>query len=364
MYTLRLCIIIIIIIAPWVMHLSTSSVEDKWRFSFSEKDDWYSNTLNIKSQLNQKFKDELFSSLTLSLYSKTQYYLFKKSPFPERVVLGKANFFFLGEEYARVVSKHLGLQLFSIREKEKIRDQLSECISWMKDENIGFYIMIVPNKHTVHADKFPIQRPDHASTQTDQIKAIIDSLGINLIDLTGALIHNKKDSYHKYDTHWSPEGALIGYHEFMNTFKKDYPSSRCLQKEDLVYQSVIREQFDLSRMISIYQKDTFNAINLAVVNAKQGSNILKTPSNYVYQEWRYEQRYTSEANRLKVLFIRNSFLDYLIPLFSESFGATVFLWDHNIDTNIVKRENPDVVVLQLAERHLGVLSNFFTNNEY
>ena len=56
----------------------------------------------------------------------------------------------------------------------------------------------------------------------------------------------------------------------------------------------------------------------------------------------------------KLLVIRDSFFDNILPLITEHFGRTVLLWRTILDypsmSRIIKEEKPDVVILEYQER--------------
>ena len=53
---------------------------------------------------------------------------------------------------------------------------------------------------------------------------------------------------------------------------------------------------------------------------------------------------------------RDSFSTALVPLLSESFDRSVYVWDDKIDPEIVEREKPDIVVWEVAERLLDAFT--------
>ena len=62
-------------------------------------------------------------------------------------------------------------------------------------------------------------------------------------------------------------------------------------------------------------------------------------------------------NRVKLLMFRDSFAIELIPYLSESFSRSVYVWANKVDFSMVDEEKPDLVILEMAERHLGNLCN-------
>jgi alginate O-acetyltransferase complex protein AlgJ len=47
----------------------------------------------------------------------------------------------------------------------------------------------------------------------------------------------------------------------------------------------------------------------------------------------------------------------LLPFFAESFNRAVYRWSFDFDRELIEKENPDVVIYELAERYLDILTH-------
>ena len=56
----------------------------------------------------------------------------------------------------------------------------------------------------------------------------------------------------------------------------------------------------------------------------------------------------------RAVVFRDSFASRLVPFLSEHFSRAVYLWQNDFDPEIVLRERPDVVIQEIAGRHLYV----------
>ena len=80
--------------------------------------------------------------------------------------------------------------------------------------------------------------------------------------------------------------------------------------------------------------------------------------------WSYEVRYTNKKIKsgLKILFIRDSFGDQLIPFVREVFKESVFIfdaWRYQLNKPIIEIVKPDIVVYLGLETHLeGMLKKY------
>jgi len=50
---------------------------------------------------------------------------------------------------------------------------------------------------------------------------------------------------------------------------------------------------------------------------------------------------------------RDSFANALIPYLAEDFSRVAFVWDRDLDPELVLRERPDVVIQEIVGRFLG-----------
>ena len=67
-------------------------------------------------------------------------------------------------------------------------------------------------------------------------------------------------------------------------------------------------------------------------------------------------RSASDPRLPKALIFRDSFSTALHPFLSEAFRDSAWVWDHRFLTELVERERPDVVILQVVERYIPALA--------
>ena len=53
---------------------------------------------------------------------------------------------------------------------------------------------------------------------------------------------------------------------------------------------------------------------------------------------------------------RDSFAKSLIPLMEGDFARSVFVWNSRVDRRAVRGEDPEALIFEVAERHLGVVA--------
>ena len=54
----------------------------------------------------------------------------------------------------------------------------------------------------------------------------------------------------------------------------------------------------------------------------------------------------------RAVIFRDSFASRLVPFLSEHFSRASYLWQNDFDADVIRREQPDVVIQEIVGRHL------------
>jgi hypothetical protein len=65
-----------------------------------------------------------------------------------------------------------------------------------------------------------------------------------------------------------------------------------------------------------------------------------------------------DQSQPRVVIFRDSFASALIPFLSEHFSRAVYLWQNNVDPQVIEDERPDVVIHELVGRRLTTLTPY------
>ena len=71
-----------------------------------------------------------------------------------------------------------------------------------------------------------------------------------------------------------------------------------------------------------------------------------TPRNF------YIRENNKVNNKLKLCIFRDSFSEYLKPLFSENFARSSYPWRRELNIKYIDHEKPDILVHELLERFI------------
>ena len=293
----------------------------------------------------------------LEKYIKFKYYTLHESPQPDKVIIGKNGWFFLGDFFEKGHSVSLGLTKFSKSELEKIAGIIQERKNFLDVHNIKFYIAIAPNKQSVY-DKYLLEGRYNPDNSIQVLKRYLkDKINFNLIDLKEA-IDPFKDSlqlYYKTDTHWNGIGAFLAFNKISAIIKNDYPLFTPYTFNDYIVKRTKLEGHDLSEMLKM--KIDEDEITLEPKFSKTGIaqvSKLKIPFNFGMEKKSYEKRFINAKKKYKILVFRDSFTTAMVPYFKENFGSSLLVWDFNFNKQLILEEKPDIVLYIIAERLVNI----------
>jgi alginate O-acetyltransferase complex protein AlgJ len=280
--------------------------------------------------------------------------LFHVSPIPERVVLGKGGWLFLGDFFGHAVSESKGMEVFTGAELQAGVKTISRFNTSLAKAGIKFYFSVAPDKVTVYENHLPVVKAP-GPTKLEQLKLALEKKGISVIDLKAGFQEMPGVRlYHKTDSHWNEAGAFLGYVTLMKRIKKDFPEVTILDIADFKLDTIINQRGDLAQMLQM------NAVSATIKLLPVYKNAvfklakrLPVPKNYALDGTHYEHRFVCVGKPLKILVFGDSFVIDLIPFLNQSFGETVIIWA-KISKNVIEIEKPDIVISEIAERDLDI----------
>jgi len=314
---------------------------------------------NIKTLKNPKqyvsiLKDYYNDNFGLRQSLSNYYINFKsnrlnESPLPNKVIIGKNGFYFLGNSFSNVVNESLGFNLFTKKELTVIKNTVLDRKKWLNDKGMKFYLAVTPNKHSVYRTNLPFNFSPKETRKQQIITHLSKDNTINFIDLGEQFIHKKGNHllYRKLDSHWNNIGAFYGYQTLIDAVKKDFSIEKKQLSEYKI--STNLQGGDLKKMLNLSIKDT-----LPILNPLNNYRIdtLNIPKFYKNKRIQNVVRFKNESKKYKVLLFRDSYTNAMIPYINQSFGTCIYVWSHRFDKEIILKEKPDIVIMEYVERYL------------
>lgn len=294
-----------------------------------------------------------------NLYKTLLKQLFDEDPLPRKVVSGKNNWYFLGDENNDVVSETIGAIQFSAAELEDIASKIAGAKSWCEKNGIQFVAAVAPNKHTIYSEYLPFTIYNKNTKLAALKNYLEEKYDFELIDLKET-IFKSKDSvqlYYKNDSHWNEYGAYLGYLQLMKCVSAKLPLIKTLSHSAIQVDSMYKESGDLVHMLNIPAGEYVPTIKFVhPENSLPVAKQISIPFHYNGNVNLYEDRYKKRNTPYKVLIFGDSFAQNLKKFLNESFGECVYIWDYKFDTEVIQNEKPDMVILEVVERKLEKLN--------
>lgn len=297
---------------------------------------------------NFSFRNYLFYLHSLYMVS-----IFHESPMPEDALLGKNGWFFDNEQGD--IADYRRISRISHEELAQISKSMYEKKKWLDDRGIKFYIIIPPNKHNVYPEFLPNGFFETEGIGENRLKVYKQHLekynGISIVDPTDALMAAKKkrDVYYKTDTHWNLYGGFIAYRELMKQMCKDFPFLSPAQESDFNITSFYTTEGDLAKVVGLNEVIKRQEIMLSFKDTSKHLT-MPTASEIVIN---YEHNKTIDGSHLKLVMLRDSYSNYLIPFINLHFEKAKYLWSYDFPDKIIEEEKPDVVIFESLQRFMA-----------
>ena len=227
----------------------------------------------------------------------------------------------------------------------------------------GHFVFVpMPNKASVYGEKMPGCYTKDRINNLSRIMRRADEAGVNYVNMQQGMLDNKdKTLYHRRDSHWNYQGALIGYNAIMDglgvehktysdvpcTVRRDwradldkliYPAGGVM--DDQYYYDIKYEPFMFTYPAGV--RDTQAQLENFMSDKEEGDDLIKTRSRGV-----------SDGSSLYMA--RDSFGRALLPLMIDNYENTVFKRTDSPDINSIG-ENTDFIY-EIVERNLVRLAD-------
>lgn len=314
----------------------------------------YDRYLNDNFPFRSHFLDVYF---TYSIFN-------HQSPIPS-VILGKDNFLFSSKEELDLYTGKLD---FTEKQMDWVVDELVSRWEMLQQKGIRLYVVLAPTALEIYPEYLPqyIQRADVTVTETFCQKMAQQAPQIPFLYLKQTLLQHKDGPlmYCKNDNHWNPIGSEFGAEAIFAMMAKDFPQLPTSIQQDFVLTPFIRHSGNLGLWLSSgkYAKDFQDDQDYHVRyrNAEQFALTEDTIQDYeptpgFPYPYEYEKQFVTNRMGPKLVTIRDSYCNALIPYLSPYFRESLFIfdaWQYGANWDIIQNEDPDIVLLIIYEPHI------------
>jgi alginate O-acetyltransferase complex protein AlgJ len=271
------------------------------------------------------------------------------------VIRGKDDFFFYADDGA--MDDYVTAAPFTPGELEVWRRALQDTQDWLEQQGITYLFVIAPDKHVIYEENMPdtIHRL-HEEWRFDQVaRYLAEHSTVHVLNLRRPLIEAKATErvFHRTDTHWNDRGAFVGYDAIMRRLNEMRPGLQPLPRSAFEPRTEIARGRDLAGMLGLADVLTEEDLRLVPRQPRCGhiteENIPNSNGSAA--------RVVTECDRPglpRAVLYRDSFATGLVPFVSEHFSRALYLWEHDVNPEIIKAERPDVVIHEWVGRHMSI----------
>jgi alginate O-acetyltransferase complex protein AlgJ len=280
-----------------------------------------------------------------------EYHALGVSPSPS-VVRGQGDWLFYAESDA--IEDHVSRNPLGRDEVEAWRQTVIRSRDWLRARGAAYVFTVAPDKHVIYPEKFyPSVHRVGRSLRMDQVLDALADTGV-VVDLRPvmAAAKTRERIYHLTDSHWNPRGAHAAYEAIIEAVHTQVPAVPAAWKLS-DFEAIERrsEGLDLARMMGL--RDILSEVDLALLPRRPRlAKVVDPPGVSATVELGRMVTEIPGSTLPRAVIFRDSFSTALVPFLSEHFGRTVYLWQKDFVPEQVIEEGADVVIYEIASRHL------------
>ena len=265
-----------------------------------------------------------------------------------KAIQAREGFYFLDNDSNKVVEQITGRKRLTQKEIFNWRMVLETRHCWFAKHDIPYFYLVVPNKHCLYSEHLPNNirlAPDRPITQI--LQAIEDSF-VSFMYPLDELISCKDRGllYRLKDSHWTQLGAYHCYSALGQQILASGVPLHKVEPDEIIFSEQPAKHSDLG----IHFNDSEDTDIKATM---PDSDIKRVLANGVLNTGNLQVWKNHQGDGLpRAVIFRDSFCNQMTTFWAASFSETVFVWQPNIDFEIIRDFQPDVVISQQVERFI------------
>ena len=221
-----------------------------------------------------------------------------------------------------------------------------------------FTFVAMPNKASVYEEHMPSSLRKSEENNLTRINKALDKYDVTHVDMLKVMRDNKeKGIYHKRDSHWNYQGALIGYNAIMDSLGKEHKTY-----SDATYKVEKTWRADLDKLlypVGGFMDDQYiydiQYAPFRFEGVRGGSNDSKAQlENFMSDKEQGDDNIKSINTTIKdgkkLFMARDSFGRATLPFFIDNYAQANFKRTDNPDINSIDK-NTDFIY-EIVERNL------------
>jgi hypothetical protein len=270
----------------------------------------------------------------------------------EAVIKGRDGWLFYAQDGA--LQDYVEERLFTPRELEIWRQTLQDTNDRLGERGVVYLFVVSPDKHLVYPEFMPRAIRGAATSRIDQLIEYLATYStVTVLDLRPALLDAKSHErlYHRTDTHWNDRGAFVAYQQIMTALGKSLPGLSPVSRALFEPRHVESAGLDLAGMMGLTQVLREEDLLLTPKQPFVAHVVEPNHPSLRFMDARVVTE-VPDGHRPRAVIFRDSFGSALIPFLSEHFSRAVYLWQYNVEPDVITGERPDVVIQEWVGRRL------------
>lgn len=268
----------------------------------------------------------------------------RRTELANSVAIGRDGWLFHRDDFA--FEQMSGAKSLSDRELQSWLDLLTGHWQWLSERHIEFCFFIAPEKHVVYRDFLPADSVVSECRPAMQlIRALRSSTAIDPVYPHDELVaeRDSRDTYHAVGTHWNFFGGFIAYRRLAREIAK---------RIDIPVVNIDEITFLPSR---IHAGDLGVRLDPEPVTPELRCCVSFSKSKLLFENANYGRGNVAIYENLdvtlpKAVIFRDSSSAWILPFLSESFSRIVAVSSPHVYYELIDREKPDIVILEMIER--------------
>ena len=316
----------------------------------------------LPDKTTQWFDDHFgFRDPLMRWHGHLKYTVFRASN--DEVLIGRDDWLYLkGEE---TLGDYRGQFLFEPHGLNRYERILEARVRSFEQSGVTHLWAIVPNKVAIHPEHLPASVRDAAGERRlDQLLSHLeDRSSVEVVDFRRPLLEVEGEAllYHRNDTHWNDRGVFLAYQHLCSRLGSSIPNLEPLGSEDLAVTRASHHG-DLTKLLGVEDgfRDTYDALAVRRPLARSVTppTLVELPERDVWGREVALYAYEGPPDGPRLLMFVDSFATPLFrQLVASHFSRALFIQaSPSLATMeaVVAREQPDVVIEEVAERLLGL----------
>ena len=276
-----------------------------------------------------------------------------------KVILGKNGWFFPGNSHNMVVNQYRGLQPLSTATLDSISTRLVNYQQELAKQGTMLYLLVAPDSYTIYPENVPdYLKTRKSASNFDLLKQYLaQHTTIPLVDVREKLRAAKaiNVTYCQTDTHWNDFGSLIASMGLAERVRQDFPRMPLPELAGYSIRPKAGSPGDLVFLLAL-NKEIQDSVNYqidppALLRIKKLESTPNPETNLP------TERFVTANQSSPKLFLLGDSFSYTMNQFVPSYFREMYVVrSPRLNLKQVKAERPDVLVIEIVERNINMLT--------